>query len=145
MTATVTALHGRDATTVQAAIDAFLSSTRCVNPNTRRGYAGVLDRLLAELGPDRRLASLAGDELADLLEQLWGHRAPATWNRNRAAVAGWLSWCARNRLPAPALPASCERRREPANTTRAVSRSTIERALSRRDGALVRTTTPGAN
>jgi hypothetical protein len=74
-----------------------------------------------------------GDDLADLLQRLWGQRSPATWNRNRAAVAGWLSWCTRNRLPAPALPARCERRREAANATRAVSRSAIERALSRRD------------
>jgi integrase len=133
MTATVTALRGRDTTTVQAAVDAFLSSTRCANPNTRRGYAGVLDRLLAELGADRRLATVDGDELADLLQRLWGQRAPATWNRNRAGVAGWLSWCTRNRLPAPTLPARCERRWEPANATRAVSRSAIDRALSRRD------------
>jgi integrase len=133
MNATVTALPGRDTTTVQAAVDAFLSSPRCANPNTRRGNAGVLDRLLADLGPDRPLATVDGDELADLLQRLWGQRSPATWNRNRAAVAGWLSWCTRNRLPAPGLPAGCERRREPADTTRAVSRSAIERALSRRD------------
>ena len=43
MTATVTVLRGRDITTVQAAVDAFLASTRCANPNTRRGQAGVLD------------------------------------------------------------------------------------------------------
>jgi integrase len=133
MTATVTPLRGRDTTTVQAAVDAFLSSPRCANPNTRRGYAGVLDRLLAELGADRPLAAVGGDELADLLDRLWGQRAPATWNRNRAAVACWLSWCARNRLAVPTLLTGCERRREPADTTRAVSRSAIERALSRRE------------
>jgi integrase len=133
MNATVAALPGRGATTVQAAVDAFLSSPRCTNPNTRRSYAGVLDRVLVDLGPDRPLATVGGDELADLLERLWGQRAPATWNRNRAAVAGWLVWCARNRLPAPGLPAGCERRRESVDATRAVSRSAIERALSRRD------------
>ena len=133
--AKVRALRERDTTTmtVQAAADGFLSSPRCANPNTRRGYTGVLDRLLAGLGPDRLLADLGGDELADLLEQLWGRRAPATWNRNRAAVAAWLSWCATNRLPAPALPASAQRRRETTNATRALSRSAIERAISRRD------------
>jgi integrase len=36
-------------------------------------------------------------------------------------------------MSAPALPAGCERRHEPADTTRAVSRAAIERALSRRD------------
>ena len=62
-----------------------------------------------------------------------GRCAPATWNRNRGAVAAWLSWCAASRLAAPVLPASAERRREHLNATRAVPRPAIERALSRRD------------
>ena len=91
----------------------------------------MLDRLLAGLGASRPLAEVSGEELAGLLEQLWGQRAPATWNRNRGAVAAWLSWCAANRLPAPVLPASAERRREHLNATRAVPRPAIDRALSR--------------
>ena len=63
---------------------------------------------------------MSGEELVGLLEQLWGQRAPATWNRNRGAVAAWLSWCAASRLPAPVLPASAERHREHINATRAV-------------------------
>jgi hypothetical protein len=101
----------------QAAADAFLSSPRYANPNTRRGYTGVLDRLLAGLGASRPLAEVSGEELAGLLEQLWGRCAPATWNRNRGAVTAWLSWCAASRLPAPVLPASAERRREHLNPT----------------------------
>jgi integrase len=132
MATNLRALRERD-TTVQAAVDAFLSSPRCANPNTRRSYAGVLDRLLDEVGADRPLATIDGETLAGLLERLWGQRAPATWNRNRAAVAAWLAWCAANRLPAPILPPSAERRREPTNATRALSRSAIERTLSRRD------------
>ena len=39
--------------------------------------------------------------------QLRGKHAPATWNRNRAAVVSWLTWCAtRKRWPAPQLPAT---------------------------------------
>jgi hypothetical protein len=133
MTGKIMPLRERDASTVQAAADAFLSSPRYANPNTRRGYTGVLDRLLAGLGASRPLAEVSGEELAGLLEQLWGRCAPATWNRNRGAVAAWLSWCAANRLPAPVLPASAERRREHLNATRAVPRPAIDRALSRRD------------
>jgi hypothetical protein len=96
MTGKIMPLRERDASTVQAAADAFLSSPRYANPNTRRGYTSVLDRLLAGLGADRPLAEVSGEELAGLLEQLWGQRAPATWNRNRGAVAAWLSWCAAN-------------------------------------------------
>ena len=92
----------------------------------------MLDRLLAGLGA-RPAGEVSGKELAGLLEQLWGQRAPATWNRNRGAVAAWLSWCAASRLPAPVLPASAERRREHLNATRAVPRPTIDRALTRRD------------
>ena len=110
MTGKIMPLRERDTSTIQAAADAFLSSPRYANPNTRRGYTGVLDRLLAALGASRPLAEVSGEELAGLLEQLWGQCAPATWNRNRGAVAAWLSWCAASRLPAPVLPASAERR-----------------------------------
>jgi hypothetical protein len=130
MTGTIMPLRERDTSTVQAAAHDLLSSPRYANANTRRGYTGVLDRLLAGLGGSRPLAEVSGEELAGLLEQLWGQRDPATWNRNRGAVAAWLSWCAANRLPAPVLPASAERRREHLNATRAVPRPAIDRALT---------------
>ena len=49
MTGKIMPLRERDTSTIQAAADAFLSSPRYANPNTRRGYTGVLDRLLAAL------------------------------------------------------------------------------------------------
>ena len=70
MTGKIMPLRERDTRTVQAAADAFLSSPRYANPNTRRGYTGVLDRLPAELGAGRPLAEASGEELAGLLEQL---------------------------------------------------------------------------
>ena len=89
MTGKIMPLHERDTTTVQAAADAFLSSPRYANPNTRRGYTGVLDRLLAGLGASRPLAEVSGEKLAGLLERLRGQRPPTTWNRHRGAgVAG---------------------------------------------------------
>ncbi len=48
-------------------------------------------------------------------------------------MAAWLSWCQRAGLACPSLPASTERRHEPVDVTRALSRTTLERALSRRD------------
>jgi hypothetical protein len=75
MTGKIMPLRERDTSTIQAAADAFLSSPRYANPNTRRGYTGVLDRLLAGLGASRPLAEVSGEELAGLLEQL-GAGAP---------------------------------------------------------------------
>jgi hypothetical protein len=49
----LTGIRGGAVTLAEAA-DAFLSSPRTGSPNTRRAYAGVLDRLAAELGPGRR-------------------------------------------------------------------------------------------
>jgi hypothetical protein len=118
---------------VRSAVDAFLSSPRVANPNTRRAYAGALDRVLAELGPDADLAQLGGEQLAEVMDRLWGQRAPATWNGNRAAIAAWLTWCRHTGLACPTLPTSSERRHEHTDTTRALSRMTIERALTRRD------------
>jgi hypothetical protein len=41
MTGKIMPLRERDTSTIQAAADAFLSSPRYANPNTRRGYTGV--------------------------------------------------------------------------------------------------------
>lgn len=123
----------RDGASIQAAIDAFMSSPRRANPNTRRAYATVLDRVAADLGTDRAVADVAGEELAAVLERTWGNASPATWNRNRAAVSSFLSWCAKNRYPAPGLPPGLERRPEHPDETRALPRTAIERQLARRD------------
>jgi len=132
-TTAATAARDGDVTLAEAA-DLFLSSPRVGSPNTRRAYAGVLDRLAAELGPGRHLGTVPGDEVAAALRGLWGESAPATWNRNRAAVASWLNWCAqKKRWPAPQLPPEAERRKENSDATRALPRARVERLLSRRD------------
>ena len=108
----VTAIRGKPIT-LQAAADAFLSSPRCENPNTRRAYATVIDKLTAYLDPARQLADVDAKEIANALGTLWSDAAPATWNRNRAAIGAWLAWCHTvKRWPAPALPSDCERRAE---------------------------------
>ncbi len=125
--------EGQAAATVRAAVDAFLSSPRCANPNTRRAYAGALDRLAVRLDATRLLSEVGGDELTAALASLWGRAAPATWNRNRAAVSAWLTWCTRAGITAPALPDVAERRPEPVDDTKALPRAAVERLLSRRD------------
>jgi site-specific recombinase XerD len=118
-----------------AAVDAFLATPRCnQSPNTQRAYRNVLERVANLIGQDRDIDGVTDDEIEAALDELWGAAAPSTWNRNRAAVGSWLAWCAiKKRWPAPALPASCERRHEPEDDTKAVARAEINRARTRRD------------
>jgi hypothetical protein len=76
MTEKIMPLHERDTSTSQAAADAFLSSPRYANPNTHRGCTSVLYRLLAALVASRPLAEVSGEELAGLMDPLWGQSAP---------------------------------------------------------------------
>ena len=131
--ASVTAIRGAGVT-LQAAADAFLSSPRCENANTRRAYAGVIDKLAAELGAGRELTDISDDEIAAVLNALWATAKESTWNRNRAAMNAWLSWCRdHRRWLAPTVPVSCERRKEHVDATKDLSKAAIERQLSRRD------------
>src|SRR5467141_3141817 len=130
MTGKIMPLRERDTSTVQAAAGAFLSSPRYANPNARRGYTGVLDRLLAGLGASRPLAEVSGEELAGLLEQLWEQRAPATWN---ATAAPWPPGCP-GAPPAGCPPRSCRPAPNGAASTSTpparYPRPAIDRALS---------------
>ena len=90
MTGKIMPLRERDASTVQAAADAFLSSPRYASPNTRRSYTSVLDRLLAGLGASRPLAGqwggagrLAGATLGTAGP---GDLEPQPWRGGRLAV-----------------------------------------------------------
>jgi hypothetical protein len=56
------------AITLQAAADAFLSSPGCENANTRRAYAGVIDKVANRLGASRRLADISDDDIGAVLE-----------------------------------------------------------------------------
>ncbi len=131
--AKVTAI-GRSGVTLQAAADAFLSSPRCENANTRRAYASVIDKITGELGSARDLADVSDSEIPQVLERLWATAGESTWNRNRAAINAWLTWCReRQGWPGPALPGSWERRREHVDATKDLPKAAIERQLSRRD------------
>lgn len=109
---------------VAAAVEAFLAAPGLAgSPNMRREYGDVLHRVADRLGPGRELAGVDGDEVGVALTALWGAAAPSTWNRNRAALSSWLSWCSsKARWSAPGMPGTCERRSEPADETKAVDR-----------------------
>src|SRR5512144_699560 len=120
---------------VRTAIEAFLDSPRVRrSQHTRRAYGNVLDGVAEAVGADRPLVDVTEAEIAAAVTGLWGERAGSTWNRNRAAVGSWLAWCAEvQHWVAPGLAPSLERRRERQDTTRAVSRSQIDRLCRRRD------------
>ncbi|MFI7445815.1 hypothetical protein [Nonomuraea indica] len=60
--------------------------------------------------------------------------ALAAWNRNRAAVSSWFTWCTtKKRWVAPSVPGDVERSRETPDETKAVAKTTIRWLLSRRD------------
>jgi site-specific recombinase XerD len=92
----------------------------------------VLRRLAALIGPYRALVDIEDEEIAAALQARWGQAKPATWNRNRATVASWLAWCKKARWSAPAVPATCERRTQPADHTRAVDAGLIDQICTRR-------------
>jgi integrase len=138
LAATVTKLDTRrhgSGPTVRRAVEALLDSPKIQgNANTLRAYTSVLDRAAEVIGPDRALADVADDEVAEVLTESWGQAEPATWNRNRAAVGSWLTWCAtKQNWTAPTMPAAVERQRENTDDTKAVSRSRIDRLCRRRD------------
>ena len=121
------------AVTVRCAVDRFLSCPRCANPNTRPAYSTALDKWAEQIGPHRELGGGVADEATDALTHLWAAAAPGTWNRRRASLASFLVWCRKNKIPAPRLPESSERRPDPADETRAMPQAEIERLLSRGD------------
>jgi site-specific recombinase XerD len=121
--------------TVQDAVDAFLASPRVNDsPHTRRAYGLTLQRVADEVGPARQLADVVDEEVSEALTEAWGSAAPATWNRNRAAVLSWLTWCrTKKRWSGPGVPDDQERRKVRDNNTRAVASSVIDRHCTRRD------------
>ena len=90
MAGTVTALAGGPRT-LGTAVDAFLAPPRPAT--TARTYARTLERLAGELGRNRPLADVTGEDLAAAATRLWGGLAPRTWNRHLATVGSFLAWC----------------------------------------------------
>ncbi|MBG6104759.1 tyrosine-type recombinase/integrase [Micromonospora vinacea] len=66
----------KNGVTVRVAVDRFLGSARCRNPNTRRAYTGVLDRLAGHLDPGRELAATTGQDIADAMAVLTRRDVP---------------------------------------------------------------------
>lgn len=114
--------------TLRAAVDAFLAKPR--SQRTHRAYARTLDHLIQAVGPERPLAGLSSDELAEAVTTLWGSLAPRTWNRHVATVRSLLSWCRRHRWPIGDLELHVDRRQVAEDETKVIPLHELERLWS---------------
>jgi integrase/recombinase XerD len=120
-------------TSLRAALDAFCQRPDLA-PLTARTYRRTLERLAREVGDERSWPSSAALEAAT--SRLWSQLAPASWNRNLAAVRSLLGWAHRHGYLHDEIELSAERRREPADQTRSIPYAALERAWSRESVAL---------
>lgn len=121
--------------TVGAAVDAFLARGDLA-ASSRRSYAQTLNRLAADIGADIALAMLDPDALGCAMHCVWGACAPATWNRHVATVRSFVAFCRRRGWLAADVAAGVDRRREPADRTRAITHAQLERLWRRSDVAV---------
>ncbi|NEA59644.1 site-specific integrase [Streptomyces sp. SID13666] len=119
------------ALTVRAAADVFLDSLG--NPNTVRNYGIGVGKSAERLGEGRPLATVADEEIGEVLELLWGTAAVNTWNSRRAAVMSWLGWCRERGYEGPAVPAWAKRVAVPDSETSARSKMAVDRLVDRRE------------
>ena len=126
----------RERPTLSEAAAAFLDQPDLAS-SSRRSYAQTLGRLQAALGEDRPLDRIGVRELERVAWDAWGQTAPATWNRHAATLRSFAGFNARHGWADAELAAGLERRREPADRTRAIPYAQLER-LWRRDDVAIR-------
>ena len=127
----VVALH--EGKTIAGAADGFLS--RDMAMTTRRSYAQTMNRLTAVHGT-LPVGALDGATLDAFTTTMWGDCGPATWNRHIATLRSFTAFARRHGWLAGDPAAVLERRTEPADRTKAIARSSLERLFRRDDVAL---------
>ena len=121
--------------TIAEAVDAFLAR-RDLEASSRRSYAQTLNRLATDIGADRALALLDADSVHGAMQGAWGACAPATWNRHVATMRSFVAFCRRRGWLAVDVAVGVDRRREPADRTRAIAYAQLERLWRRSDVAV---------
>ncbi len=119
------------AITLSDAIERFLDRPD-LSPLSVRVYRQALDRLAGEVDGATPIAALDGAELEAAATRVWGHLAPATWNRNVASLRSFLRWANHGHglLPA-ALELHLPSRRVAEDRTRAIPYGLLDRLWSR--------------
>jgi len=135
----VTALALPERLPLGDAVERFLARPD-LSPHTVRVYRQVLAPIVDDVGPRAAAAPLdeRARELQYAAEHQWAHLAPASWNRNLATLNAFLRWTSRHAGHAGGLgePLRLQRRREPADRTRAIPYSQLERLWQRDSVAL---------
>ena len=128
----VLALH--EGKTIADAANTFLR--RDMAMTTRRSYAQTMNRLTAAHGA-LPVGALDGAILDAFTAATWGQFGPATWNRHVATLRSFTAFARRHGWLAGDPAAVLERRTEPADRTKAITRSSLEQ-LFRRDDVAIR-------
>ena len=92
-------------------------------------YRLTFANLAFDLGADTTVGEVTGDDLQRHLKARYVSAAPATHNRNLAAIQSLMAWAARKRLIAEDPTIGLERRK----ARRTVRQADQSRAISRRD------------
>jgi integrase/recombinase XerC/integrase/recombinase XerD len=128
---------GREAVTLAYATGAYLTElSRPESRGTRHQYAATLRRFRDRFGESAELAGLDGAAVRAWIEEQWGARKPATYNRAidvfRSAYGCWQrqGWAAED----PTAP--MRRRKVAPDRSRALSRADAEHLLTRDDFSL---------
>jgi integrase len=117
---------------LQDAADALLDHHDLAR-STRRVYRTSLASLVTELGPATAVAELSCLRLAGWFRDRHATAAPATWNRELAALRAAVGWWRHCGWLIADLTGELERRRERVDRTRALTRGQLERLFARRD------------
>lgn len=134
MMGTVRRLRPTPRRTWSTGVDRFLVE-RDLAAGTRRVYRLTLDRVGSALG-DVDLADLTPEAVSEALSSAYPDAAAASWNRHVATVRSFLAYTTRQGWTRPDLAATIERRREPVDHTKALTRRDVERLLTRKDVAV---------
>jgi len=109
---------------------------RDLAPGSRRVYRLTLDRLGDGLGPTTAVGTLRPHQVAAGLHAAYPDTAPASWNRHVATVRSFAAFAQRQGWVDSDLTVALERRREPQDHDRALSRAEVDRLFTRRDASV---------
>ena len=126
----VTALRTTSVTTWDQAVERFLA-TRDLAPGTQRVYRLTLERIAQHL-PTQKLREVPPESLSRALDAAYPHASPNSWNRHVATLRSFCGFCARHGWLPDDITNTLERRRPPADHTRALSAADLDRLWARK-------------